>query len=72
MMMRAHFRYIVAPCCGTQLCWVNPRLPNYCPECGKYIFDRVASCVTESDVNAMIHMTDIVPSVEMVNEKWRS
>jgi hypothetical protein len=20
------------------LCWVNPRLPNYCQECGKYIF----------------------------------
>jgi hypothetical protein len=20
------------------LCWVNPRLPNYCPECGKFIY----------------------------------
>ncbi len=23
------------PCCGHLLCWVNPRLPSYCPECGK-------------------------------------
>jgi hypothetical protein len=32
------FRLIQTPCCGTMLCWVNPRLPNYCPECGKHIF----------------------------------
>jgi hypothetical protein len=31
------FRLIVTPCCGQMLCWVNPRLPNYCPECGKFI-----------------------------------
>jgi hypothetical protein len=29
-----HFRLFQMPCCGHQLCWVNPRLPNYCPECG--------------------------------------
>jgi hypothetical protein len=22
------------PCCGQLLCWVNPRRPNHCPECG--------------------------------------
>lgn len=32
------FRLIETPCCHTLLCWVNPRVPNYCPECGKYIF----------------------------------
>jgi hypothetical protein len=32
---RVPFRLIVMPCCSTQLCWVNPRLPNYCPECGE-------------------------------------
>lgn len=31
------FRLIVTPCCGQMLCWVNPRLPNYCPECGRFI-----------------------------------
>ena len=30
-----HFRLIRMPCCSHLLCWVNPRLPNYCPECGK-------------------------------------
>jgi hypothetical protein len=32
------FRLIQTPCCSTLLCWVNPRLPNYCPECGQHIF----------------------------------
>jgi len=22
-------------------CWVNPRIPNYCPECGEHIFARL-------------------------------
>jgi DNA-directed RNA polymerase subunit RPC12/RpoP len=35
---RVTFRYIQCPECGTLLCWINPRLPNYCPECGKHIF----------------------------------
>lgn len=38
---RVKFRLIVTPCCGAQLCWVNPRLPNYCPECGEKIFMRL-------------------------------
>jgi DNA-binding CsgD family transcriptional regulator len=36
--IQGYFRYIRCPECETQLCWVNPRLPNYCPECGKHIF----------------------------------
>lgn len=31
---RVPFRLLRMPCCGHQLCWVNPRLPSYCPECG--------------------------------------
>jgi hypothetical protein len=38
MKVRAHFRFISMPCCGQLLCWINPRLPNYCPECGKFIY----------------------------------
>ena len=34
---RVVFRLIRTPCCGALLCWVNPRLPNFCPECGKPI-----------------------------------
>jgi hypothetical protein len=32
------FRLIHMPCCHVLICWVNPRRPNYCPECGKFIF----------------------------------
>lgn len=32
---RVNFRLIQMPCCSHLLCWVNPRLPNYCPECGQ-------------------------------------
>lgn len=39
------FRYIVMPCCHHQVCWVNPRLPNYCPECGENIMARVREAV---------------------------
>jgi len=31
------FRLYQMPCCGHSLCWVNPRKPNYCPECGQFI-----------------------------------
>lgn len=31
---RIVFRLFQMPCCGHMLCWVNPRLPSYCPECG--------------------------------------
>lgn len=32
------FKLFVMPCCGQQLCWVNPRYPNRCPECGEFVF----------------------------------
>lgn len=32
------FRLLHMPCCNILICWVNPRRPNYCPECGKFIF----------------------------------
>lgn len=51
---RAHFRLIATECCGATLCWVNPRLPNYCPECGKRIFPAVRSWITYSDEQAHI------------------
>lgn len=34
------FRLIYMACCHVLICWVNPRRPNYCPECGKFIFKR--------------------------------
>ncbi len=38
---RIIFRLMRMPCCGQLLCWVNPRIPNYCPECGKKVFEKV-------------------------------
>jgi hypothetical protein len=52
--IRAHFRYLIMACCGIQLCWVNPRLPTYCPECGKHCYPQVRGMVTLSDSSAEI------------------
>ena len=49
---RVHFRLIQTPCCGSLLCYVNPRLPNYCSECGKYIHADVRAGILMSDDNA--------------------
>lgn len=46
------FRLIQTPCCGHLLCWVNPRLPTYCPECGSFILSQL-----RPDVNGKILRT---------------
>lgn len=51
---RVMFRLIQTPCCKALLCWVNPRLPNNCPECGKFIYPEVRSGVLMLDENAML------------------
>lgn len=51
---RIHFRLFMLDCCGHMLCWVNPRFPNYCPECGTYVYPGVKGQVTMSDDNAHI------------------
>ena len=53
---RVPFRLIQTPCCSTLLCWVNPRLPNNCPECGKFIYPEVKSCVMLYDSNALLQV----------------
>lgn len=63
-----HFRYIVMPCCGTQLCWVNPRLPNYCPECSVLVFEKVKSAVVYEDTRAGISYNQWRPKVEEENK----
>lgn len=55
---RIHFKLLVTPCCSALLCWVNPRLPNFCPECGKSIFPEIKSCVTQEDPGAKLVYTD--------------
>lgn len=51
---RVPFRLIVTPCCNTQLCYVNPRLPNYCSECGARILATVRECIVVSDPDAFL------------------
>jgi hypothetical protein len=36
-----HLRVFRFPCCGTILCWINRRIPKYCPECGQPVFVRL-------------------------------
>jgi DNA-directed RNA polymerase subunit RPC12/RpoP len=31
---KIRFRLFHMPCCSHLLCWINHRLPNFCPECG--------------------------------------
>lgn len=38
---RIQFRLLQTPCCIGLLCWVNPRLPNFCPECGARIYAKL-------------------------------
>jgi hypothetical protein len=51
---RVMFRLISMGCCGQLLCWVNPRLPNYCPECGTHCFPTVRGWVVKHDDNAYL------------------
>lgn len=53
---RIHFRLINTECCNTLLCWVNPRLPNYCPECGKHIYPTVKGWITTEDLNGILKL----------------
>lgn len=51
---RVQFRLIQTPCCKQMLCWVNPRLPNFCPECGTNVMARVRECVLRVDNDAQL------------------
>jgi len=57
---RVNFRMFQVPCCGHLLCWVNPRLPNYCPECGKFIY---AALKTHSEQHVKIHDQNAVLTI---------
>lgn len=51
---RVPFRLLRTPCCGHLLCWINPRLPSFCPECGKGIYPQIKSCVIDRDDTAFL------------------
>lgn len=45
------FKLIEMPCCGHLLRWINPGIPNYCPECGSFVYTSLRhnykSCIKE-------------------------
>ncbi len=51
---RVPFRLLHMECCGTLICWVNPRFPNYCPECAARAYPMVRGYVTASDEHATL------------------
>lgn len=54
---RITFRLIqMERCCNVLLCWVNPRFPNYCPECGKHCYPEVKGWVLETDNTASLRV----------------
>ncbi len=60
---RVPFRLINTECCHTLLCWVNPRLPNYCPECGKRCYPDVRGWIVEKDDHAILKIKRAVQQV---------
>ena len=57
MAERVLFRLIAMPCCNHMLCWVNQRLPSFCPECGEACFARLKidpSRILETDDHATL------------------
>lgn len=49
---RVTFRLITLPCCKHQLCWVNPRMPMFCPECGHGPFIVMGDWILLTDDHA--------------------
>ncbi len=63
-MERVQFRLIKCPHCEHLLCWVNPRLPNYCPECGERIYRQLKfeiGHILLSDENARLTVPSAKP-----------
>lgn len=51
---RVPFRFLSCPDCAHQICWINPRLPSYCPECGVDFRGRIKQRVMMSDDEAVL------------------
>ena len=51
---RIKFRLYVMPCCSHMLCWVNPRHPSFCPNCGKHIYPDVKGAIVFADDDAIL------------------
>jgi hypothetical protein len=67
---KIQFRLFVMPCCKYQLCWVNPRLPSHCPDCGKAVYIRLkqGNC-TLMDSPAWLKIEDVTFKIGDKNEQ---
>jgi len=61
---RIPFRLFRMPCCGQLVCWVNPRSPNFCPECGTNVFLKIKESTLFRDNNAWLTLSVPVPSMK--------
>lgn len=50
------FKLFYMETAGNLLCWVNPRFPSHCPQCGKSCYPAVKGWFTESDDNAILKL----------------
>lgn len=57
------FKLYHMPCCGHLLCWVNPRPPSYCPECGQFTGAKqgLAEHIKFSDPKAWLETQETRP-----------
>lgn len=52
---RVEFKLYRMPCCGHLLCWVNPRKPTFCPQCGEQVFlSLTGDCIMVLDFDAQL------------------
>jgi hypothetical protein len=58
---RVHFRVVNMECCHTVVCLVNPRFPNYCPECGARCYPQIKQWVVSDSPDACIKYKEEVP-----------
>lgn len=54
---QVEFRLYNMECCGHLLCWVNPRHPSFCPQCGKHVYPQIKGWFTETDKNATLKLS---------------
>ncbi len=66
---RVPFRMMQMPCCKHMVCWVNPRLPNFCPECGQIVSHRIRECVVVLDDRAFLHVSDNAVKVALQDQQ---
>jgi len=53
---RVVFKLFNMPCCGHLLCWVNPRYPTFCPQCGEKVFGTIKAAVVYRDDEAVLEI----------------